>query len=261
MKKSLLPAALSLIFLTPTGAVAERVCVEEAAGVCLKYREVQPETRGRSDPKPAPAPQPALPTGPDARAEASLSLTRTEYRQIQAGLRKTGHYNGPLDGVLGGGSRAALRNWQAASGFDQTGYLTFDQVIALQDAARGRTAPQPAPQTAEPAQPAAPAPQPETAAAPANPAPGQTYSKTWGKSIAFAVGDMSARLKRLSDREAELEVAYEPVNQRQFRFRDDCKVPLTGPFTCELRGFEGQLLYVTGELPNVHVDGEDIAFW
>ena len=90
---------------------------------------------------------------------------------------------------------------------------------------------------------------------------GQTYTQVWGKSIAFAVGDMTARLVRLSDDKAEFELEYEPVNQRQFRFRDQCEVPHSGEFTCELRGFEGQLMYISGALPKVTVDGKEISFW
>ena len=63
------------------------------------------------------------------------------------------------------------------------------------------------------------------------------------------------------DTTAELKVEYKVVNQVQFSFRDSCEVPVTGSFTCELRGFEGQLLFVNGELPNVHVDGKDVSFW
>lgn len=262
-------AALSLSALfagAPGGAKAERVCVEEAAGVCLKYRTVAPKpapqtTRSAPATTPAPARQPALPATPEARSEAALSLSRSEYREVQGGLRKAGFYKGALDGVMGSGSRGALRSWQGQAGYDVTGYLTFDQVLALKDIARGRTQQAlAAPATPAPAQPE---PVEETAAPPPpeHPVPGKVYSEDWGKSIAFAVGDMIARLERKSDDTAELEVEFDVVNQQQFSFKDDCDVPVTGSFTCELRGFEGQLLFVNGELPNVHIDGKDVTFW
>ena len=266
-------AVFALMFGTPLPAAAERVCVEEAAGVCLKYRTIQPKpaptTRTRSAPAttPAPARQPALPATEEGRQEAALALSKSEYREVQGGLKKTGFYTGALDGVIGAGSRRAIREWQAQTGYDATGYLTFDQVLALKDAARGRTqqaalAPTaPAPTTLPQQDPAQPVEQATAPASPEHPRPGEVYKEDWGKSIAFAVGDMIARLERVNDSVAELEVEFDVVNQQQFSFKDDCEVPVTGSFSCELRGFEGQLLFVSGELPNVHIDGKDVSFW
>ncbi|MEL7463043.1 MAG: peptidoglycan-binding domain-containing protein [Pseudomonadota bacterium] len=263
-------AVFSLIVGAPNPASAEQICVEEAAGVCLKYRTVEPDPAPTTRARPAPAaPKPSLPATAEAKEEAELDLSKSEYREVQGGLRKAGHYKGALDGVVGPGSRGALRAWQAEAGYDVTGYLTFDQVLALRDIARGRTqqaavapaAPAPAP---APAVEVAPSAQPEVEAAPAGPAhplPGQVYSEDWGKSIAFAVGDMIARLERTGDDTADLQVRFNAVNQQQFSFKDDCEVPVTGSFSCNLRGFEGQLLFISGELPNVSIDGKDVSFW
>ena len=62
--------------------------------------------------------------GPTARAEEdALNLLRTDRRRIQAALRASGLDPEPAGGVFGAGTRAAIRDWQAARGAPPTGYL------------------------------------------------------------------------------------------------------------------------------------------
>lgn len=134
-------------------ARAERICVEEVSGVCLKYQDVAPT------PAPAPAaPAPARVVSPAEQAERSLGLNRDGRRTVQRGLAAEGFYNGAIDGLIGGGTRSAITAWQRANGLAASGFLDRDQVARLSRvAARARPAPAPAsPSPGAPA-PAAPA--------------------------------------------------------------------------------------------------------
>lgn len=96
-----------------------RICVEEVAGVCLKYQENAPE----------PAPEPTL--SPAAAAERALNLTSADRLTVQRGLAAAGFYGGAIDGLIGAGSRSAIRRWQSGAGRAATGYLTSGDVAAL----------------------------------------------------------------------------------------------------------------------------------
>lgn len=111
-------AALALLSLAPAPALAERVCVEELAGTCLKY----------ADP---PAAAPARPVSAEEEAERALGLGPEERRRIQSGLRAAGHYGGAVDGAIGPASRRAIASWQRAEGAPATGYLTGPQAQRL----------------------------------------------------------------------------------------------------------------------------------
>lgn len=65
------------------------------------------------------------PLGPD-EIEASLGLTRTQWREAQASLKALGFDPNGVDGVPGRGTRSALGHWQAARGQTSNGYLTGD---------------------------------------------------------------------------------------------------------------------------------------
>lgn len=118
----------------------QRVCVEELAGTCLKWREEAPRA------------EPAAPAAvsPDAAAERSLGLDSAERRAIQAGLNAEGLDAGAPDGAFGPRTRRAIAAFQRARGEPATGYLTAEQAVALrgdgaspaQETAGGVTAPQ-----------------------------------------------------------------------------------------------------------------------
>ena len=78
------------------------------------------------------------PTGglPDDRgdvtqAEAALGLDREDRRAVQEGLLAEGFDPGVPDGTFGDRTRAALREWQAAQGMEETGYLDRASAEAL----------------------------------------------------------------------------------------------------------------------------------
>ena len=77
---------------------------------------------------PDPAPQ-SLPSS--AADEAGLDLTRDDRRRIQRALSVRGFDPGPVDGLFGRGTRAAIRDWQAAGKLPATGHLDADAVKLL----------------------------------------------------------------------------------------------------------------------------------
>ncbi len=69
-------------------------------------------------------------------AEARLGLGRAERRRIQQDLTRLGHDTGGIDGIFGRGTRRAIRAWQAANGFEATGYLDAEQIALIHRQAR-----------------------------------------------------------------------------------------------------------------------------
>ena len=63
--------------------------------------------------------------------ESSLGLERAERRRVQAGLASLGYGPGPADGLFGARTREAIRRYQAAKGFETTGYLRAEEAKAL----------------------------------------------------------------------------------------------------------------------------------
>ena len=74
----------------------------------------------------------------EARAclEQGLGLDRAARILVQQGLAALGYSPGPADGLFGGATRAAVRQWQRAKGEPVTGYLTRAQANALIAAGR-----------------------------------------------------------------------------------------------------------------------------
>ncbi|KNG94520.1 peptidoglycan-binding domain-containing protein [Pseudaestuariivita atlantica] len=65
-------------------------------------------------------------------AEVDLGMDRPTRRAVQAALTQLGYNTRGVDGIFGNGSRAAIKAWQEANNFDQTGYLTRPQLVVLQ---------------------------------------------------------------------------------------------------------------------------------
>ena len=73
-----------------------------------------------------------------AEIEAALGLSRSDRGEVQQNLAILGFNPGGIDGLLGPGSRRAIRTWQVDRGFEPTGYLNKGQLdlLRLQGAAR-----------------------------------------------------------------------------------------------------------------------------
>ncbi|MCC1492137.1 peptidoglycan-binding protein [Cognatishimia sp. F0-27] len=75
----------------------------------------------------------------ERRREEALDLSREARRNIQRHLSILGYDTRGIDGVFGGGTRGAIRNWQEATGLKPTGYLTADQINRLGRASASRS--------------------------------------------------------------------------------------------------------------------------
>ena len=117
------------------GPVAEEVGV--AVTPSRVEEIVQPEALLPVDPSEEPeVPAPPPEAGPaPAAVEEALGLDRAARRLIQEGLLAAGFDPGAADGQFGAGTRAALREWQAAGQAAETGYL--DAASALRLTAEG----------------------------------------------------------------------------------------------------------------------------
>lgn len=74
------------------------------------------------------------------RIEADLALSRNERRAIQRDLTVLGYDTRGIDGLFGPATRGAIAAWQNRYQFDDTGYLTRDQIFQLAGEAARRTA-------------------------------------------------------------------------------------------------------------------------
>lgn len=68
---------------------------------------------------------------------AEIPLPLRDRQRAQTLLGRLGYYGGELDGVIGTGTRKALRQWQVRMGRPGDGYLTPDLIFAMEAAAWG----------------------------------------------------------------------------------------------------------------------------
>jgi hypothetical protein len=80
-------------------------------------------------PEPEPPPEPDE-TPAEARA-SEADLSGADKAALQVALAWAGFYDGPIDGLYGQGTRAAMAAWQTAEGDEPTGVLTTRQRAAL----------------------------------------------------------------------------------------------------------------------------------
>ncbi|WP_296427026.1 peptidoglycan-binding protein [Yoonia sp.] len=76
----------------------------------------------------------------DQLAEDALNLSRSERRAIQENLTLLDYNTRGVDGIFGPGSRSAIRNWQQTNGFNQTSFLTAEQISRIDGQASRRAA-------------------------------------------------------------------------------------------------------------------------
>ena len=71
-------------------------------------------------------------------AEDALQLSAAARKDIQRDLKVLDLYASGIDGRFGKGSRTAVAAWQRSHGFDETGYISGDQLVALRNDAKER---------------------------------------------------------------------------------------------------------------------------
>lgn len=67
--------------------------------------------------------------------EQALALSRSARRDIQSNLTLLGFDTNGVDGILGRGSRNAIRRWQLANDMAGTGYLSANQITLIEEQA------------------------------------------------------------------------------------------------------------------------------
>ena len=60
-------------------------------------------------------------------------LAAADRRELQARLAALGHHAGPIDGVIGDGTRQALRAWQRQNGLPEDGWAGMQLLTRLRD--------------------------------------------------------------------------------------------------------------------------------
>ncbi len=101
----------------------------------LSYVERYPDGRYVADANRKIGELRAAPQRRARQAEDALHLNREQRRQIQRNLSILGFNPRGVDGIFGRGTRAAVSAWQRENGFDETGFLTGNQIAALQNRA------------------------------------------------------------------------------------------------------------------------------
>jgi peptidoglycan hydrolase-like protein with peptidoglycan-binding domain len=71
-------------------------------------------------------------------AEEALGLTRDQRRQIQRNLALLDFDPRGIDGIFGPGTRSAVTDWQQQNGFQQTSYLSREQIARVEAQAARR---------------------------------------------------------------------------------------------------------------------------
>lgn len=73
-------------------------------------------------------------------AEEALALTRDQRRSVQRNLSLLGFNTRGIDGIFGPATRGAVAGWQRANRYEETGYLTREQIERIDAQAARRAA-------------------------------------------------------------------------------------------------------------------------
>lgn len=235
----------ALIFALISGgqAIAQRACVEEVAGVCLRYGE----RKGSAPARP--------PASPEAAAEAALRMSADERKAVQRGLAARGYYSGGIDGAFGDGTRRAIARWQTDENRTASGFLSLEELRLLASA-------EAKPSQLEPVAAAAPEPDPEPVAKPEPvvvqppPPPPKVDHPVAGRVYAHEY-DMASIAKytiTVEREDAGSARVYLIADNGDSGFRKSCVVALSGPFECWLSANNWQPKRIYGALPEITLD-------
>lgn len=89
-------------------------------------------------PAPSPDPAPTIPRPDPPSSEPAGPLARYEIMELQSHLKELGMNPGPLDGVAGGQTKAAIKRYEAANERPQTGTADRTLLKTLREATRSR---------------------------------------------------------------------------------------------------------------------------
>ena len=100
------------------------------AGAPARPPARRPAPVAAAAPRPAPAAA-AAPAAPPILLPAGPDMTGAQRREVQTVLAGVGYYDGPVDGIFGPETRAAIRRYQHEIHADMTGVLTGGQATIL----------------------------------------------------------------------------------------------------------------------------------
>jgi hypothetical protein len=90
-----------------------------------------PATASRAPPAGSSPPAPSPTAAPAPTIPAEDKMSDVNRRNVQEALHHRGYYQGPVDGIFGRRTRAAIRRFQDSIGAKRTGYLTAVEASRL----------------------------------------------------------------------------------------------------------------------------------
>ena len=126
------PAAITTAPAAPTAA-APSAPPPPAATAAAPAAAPIPTATAPSAPPPSAEPPAATAAAPQPPSvlPAEAEMSAADRRQVQETLHRLDYYKGPIDGIFGPLTHAAIRRFQQSIGSDATGYLTADQANRL----------------------------------------------------------------------------------------------------------------------------------
>ena len=129
------PAAITTAPAAPTAAApsAPPPATPPAATAAAPAAAPIPTATAPSAPPPSAEPPAATAAAPQPPSvlPAEAEMSAADRRQVQETLHRLDYYKGPIDGIFGPLTHAAIRRFQQSIGSDATGYLTADQANRL----------------------------------------------------------------------------------------------------------------------------------
>jgi hypothetical protein len=102
-----------------------------AAGPSAPAPPAPPAAAPSVPPSAAPPAATAVAPQPPSVLPAEAEMSAADRRQVQEALNRLDYYKGPVDGIFGPLTHAAIRRFQQSIGSDATGYLTAGQANRL----------------------------------------------------------------------------------------------------------------------------------